>query len=169
MKALVVVMGVSGCGKTTIGEALAAREGLTFADGDDFHSEANKAKMHAGTPLTDADRAPWLAAQAAWLRGQHHAGGVLASSALRRAYRDRLREGNPGLFFVHLHGTRELLLERVNNRQGHFMPPTLLDSQLETLEALEPDEAGATIEIGPGPQEIVAEAAAAVARHVTSG
>lgn len=130
-------MGVSGSGKTTVGEALAARLGVRFADADALHPRANVDKMAAGIPLTDDDRWPWLD-----LVGAELAGGdvVVACSALRRAYRDRLRRAAPGLRLVFLHGSPALLAERMGHRPGHFMPTSLLDSQLATLEPPAPDE-----------------------------
>src|SRR5688572_29150053 len=139
---LVVVMGVSGSGKTTVGVTLAQRLGLPFADADDFHSPQNTAKMAAGIPLTDEDRTPWLRSVAGWLAEHADSGGVVSCSALRRAYRDVLRGDRPGTVFIHLHGEREVLAARLTARPGHFMPATLLDSQIDTLEPLAPDEAG---------------------------
>jgi carbohydrate kinase (thermoresistant glucokinase family) len=150
----IVVMGVSGCGKSTIGAALAERLGLVFTDGDDLHPAANVAKMAAGTPLTDADRWPWLDSVAAVLQQR---GGVVACSALRRSYRDRILQNAPDTVFVHLAGTRELLQERISGRADHFMPSALLDSQLETLEALAGEEPGAVFDIAASEHEIVAE------------
>lgn len=143
----VVVMGVSGCGKSTTGAALAARLGWPFIEGDSFHPEANRAKMHAGIPLDDEDRVPWLEALAAEI-ARHEAQGqsvVLSCSSLKRTYRDILRSGAPRVRFLHVHGTREILTQRLTNRTGHFFPPKLLDSQLATLELLEPDEDGVVI------------------------
>lgn len=137
---LLVVMGVTGCGKSTAGRALAERLGVPFADADDFHSPANVAKMTAGAPLTDADRVPWLHAIGAWLAEHRDTGAVATCSALRRHYRDLLRERAPDAFFVHLHGDRETARERVSGRRGHFMPSSLVDSQFDTLEPLGPDE-----------------------------
>jgi len=130
-------MGVSGSGKTTVGRALAARLGLPFTDGDDLHPRANVEKMAAGIPLTDEDRAPWLDAV-----GDVLAAGdaVVACSALRRTYRDRLRTAAPDLALVFLHGDPELLVSRLRGRAGHFMPASLLDSQLATLEPPSADE-----------------------------
>ena len=157
----VVVMGVSGAGKSTVGPPLAAALGVPFADGDAFHPPANVAKMAAGTPLTDEDRWPWLAAIAAWLAGQE-AGGVVACSALRRAYRDRLREACAGVRFVHLAGERSLIGTRLASRAGHFMPASLLESQFATLEdpAGEPDVV--QLSVAPAPEEIVRAAVAAL-------
>ncbi len=142
----VCVMGVSGCGKSTVGAALAQRLRVPFADADDFHPEANVAKMAAGIPLTDADRAPWLDILADWLRQRAERGGVLGCSALKRAYRDVLRQGAPDLFFLHLRGTPEAMAARVARRPGHFMPASLVESQFATLEDLQPDEAGLTLD-----------------------
>ncbi len=151
-------MGVSGCGKSTVGELLAARIAVRFRDADDLHSAENKAKMASGRPLVDADRWPWLADVGASIRRETAAGQgiVVACSALRRVYRDALRDAAAGpVFFVHLHGSRHLLAGRLGGRAGHFMPVGLLDSQLATLEPLEPDEGGMMVDIGRPPQEIV--------------
>lgn len=126
-----VVMGASGSGKTTVGLALAARTGARFVDADDLHPAANLRKMTDGIPLTDADRGPWLDAVGAELA---EPGTVVACSALRRTYRERLRTLAPDAAVVHLDAPREVLAERMARREGHFMPPALLDSQLETLE-----------------------------------
>jgi gluconokinase len=135
---IVVLMGVTASGKTTIGTKLAALEQWEYAEGDDYHSDANKAKMHAGIPLTDADRAPWLASLHEVLLGWHRSGtsGVLACSALRQAYRDELSAGIPGaeLRFVLLEVPRAVLEQRMAERKGHYMSPALLDSQIATLE-----------------------------------
>ena len=135
---IIVVMGVMGSGKTTIGKLLSARTGWQFAEGDDYHSETNKQKMHAGVPLTDEDRAPWLAALHDLLYGWSQRGesGILACSALKQAYRDTLDAGIPrdALRFVLLHLSRQELANRVAHRPGHYMNPDLLDSQLATLE-----------------------------------
>ena len=156
----VVVMGVAGCGKTTIGERLAAALGWPFDEGDRYHLPASVAKMSAGIPLEDADRWPWLAELAA-LMGEHEAAGrssVLACSALKRAYRDLLRTGAPRVRFLHLHGSREVLQARLDARKGHFFPPDLLASQFAALEPLEPDEDGVVVDVAL-PVEAQVEAA----------
>ncbi|GHK03255.1 gluconokinase [Streptomyces sp. NPDC003753] len=155
---VVVVMGVAGTGKTTIGPLLAARLGVPYAEGDDFHPPANIAKMSAGIPLDDADRWPWLDAIGAWAHERAGLGGVVSSSALKRAYRDRLRAAAPGVVFVHLTGDRDLIEERMAHRQGHFMPTALLDSQFATLQPLEPDERGVAVDVSGSPEEITARA-----------
>jgi carbohydrate kinase (thermoresistant glucokinase family) len=147
-------MGVSGCGKTSIGEKLAAALGVPFIEGDAFHSEANIAKMTAGTALTDDDRREWLLSLRDKLAARE-GGAVLSCSSLKRAYRDLLRSAGGDVRFAHLAGDRGLLLERVSNRPGHYMPPSLLDSQLSTLEPLQPDEAGVTLDIRDSQQRLV--------------
>lgn len=136
----IVIMGVSGCGKSTVGAALSTALGIAYRDGDDLHPPANVEKMRTGQPLTDDDRWPWLDRVAAVL---HDAAPVIAGcSALRRAYRDRLRAGAGGpVTFVHLTGSRALIASRMQARSGHYMPPSLLDSQFATLEAPGADEA----------------------------
>ena len=136
-------MGVSGSGKTTLGDALSRALGRPFVDADTLHPPANVAKMSAGIPLDDADRAPWLAAVAGWLR--QHPGGVVACSALKRRYRDVLRAAGP-VRFVHLHLPEGALAARLVGRAPHFMPGSLLRSQLEALEPLGPDERGLTLD-----------------------
>ncbi|AEV82845.1 gluconate kinase [Actinoplanes sp. SE50] len=138
----IVVMGVAGCGKSTVGAALAARLGVPYGEADDFHPAANVAKMHSGLALTDADRAPWLAAIAARIATAGEQGLVVSCSALKRAYRDVLRGPDPRTFFVHLVLTPEVATARVSARAGHFMPSTLVASQFATLEPLAPDENG---------------------------
>jgi len=157
----IVVMGVCGCGKTTVGRLLAAGLGLPFVEGDELHPQANVAKMAAGMPLTDEDRAGWLDAVAARLAAAP--GGAVAScSALKRRYRDRLRADAPHLRFVHLHGPRALLEQRLSARRGHYMPASLLDSQLQTLEAPAPDERAIELAIDAPPETLAAQAAAAL-------
>lgn len=153
----VLVMGVSGVGKSTIGEMLAASLGLPFADADSFHPAANVAKMAAGTPLTDADRWPWLDAIGAWLDAQPQ-GGVVTCSALKRAYRDRLRAGRPGLRLLHLHGPAELVMARQAARQGHFMPASLMASQYATLEPPAPEEHAISLAVDDHPAIILGRA-----------
>ncbi|MGW5051657.1 gluconokinase [Actinokineospora sp. NPDC004072] len=159
---VVVVMGVAGSGKTTVGTALAAELGVPYAEADEFHPRANIAKMESGIPLTDADRLPWLRAIAAWIGEHAGTGGVVTCSALKRAYRDQLRAGGPA-WFLHLHGTREVIRGRMAGRSGHFMPPSLLDSQFAALEPLGPDEPGLTVEVTEPADRIVAQVAARLA------
>lgn len=153
--ALVVVMGVTGAGKSTVGEALAARLGVPFADADDFHSPENVAKMRAGVPLDDADRLPWLGAVGAWLAGHQDTGAVVTCSALKRAYRDVLREKAPNVTFLHLAGDEETVRKRVAHRPGHFMPASLVRSQYDTLEPLQVDERGVVIPLDLPVDDIV--------------
>ncbi|MER0484707.1 gluconokinase [Streptomyces sp. Edi2] len=159
---LVVVMGVSASGKTTVGQLLAQRLGVPYAEADDFHPAANVAKMRAGHPLDDEDRRPWLDEIARWLTEHADNGGVVSCSALKRRYRDRLASAAPHVFFLHLDGSPELIAARTAARQGHVMPPGLLDTQFADLELLGDDEAGAAIPIDGTPQETVALAHAAV-------
>ncbi len=147
-------MGVSGSGKSTVGAALARRLGVPFADADAFHPAANIAKMAAGKPLTDDDRYPWLDAVGQWL-ADHEGGGVMSCSALKRAYRDRLRSHCPRIEFLHLTGSPELIARRQAGRSGHFMPSALLQSQFDTLEPLAPDERGLALDVGSGVDSIV--------------
>ena len=153
----VVVMGVSGCGKTTVAHGIAAATGLLFAEADDFHSRANVEKMRAGTPLVDDDRWPWLHDLAAWMRERAQEGRstVIACSALKRAYRDVLASGPPTTDFVHLDGNVEVIRERLASRSGHYMPASLLDSQVATLEPLQPDESGIVLDVALPPEELV--------------
>ncbi len=157
--ASIVVMGVSGSGKTTIGDGLARRLGLVFQDADDLHPPENRAKMARGEPLDDADRGPWLDAVAAVLAD---GGVVMACSALKRAYRDRLRRAAPALRLVFLHGDRDLLAERMSHRHGHFMPTSLLDSQLATLEEPAPDEQAVRLDVVEPVDALLDEAARAL-------
>jgi gluconokinase len=160
MNHLVVVMGVTGAGKSTVGTLIAERLGVDFRDADDFHPPANIAKMSAGQPLTDADRWPWLDAIGAHLATHAQQGCVVTCSALKRAYRDRLRAAAPGLRFIHLHGDMALVAARQAARQGHFMPPSLVASQFATLEAPtdEPDVIALDVATTP---DALAEAAIA--------
>lgn len=159
---LVVVMGVAGSGKSHVGAALAHALHRPFAEGDDFHSAANVAKMSRGDSLTDEDRWPWLDAIGAWLDG-HQDGGVATCSALRRAYRDRLRSHAPALAFCQLTASRDMLVERMRHRSGHFMPASLLDSQLATLEPLATDERGVIVDVAGSPDSVVRAALTALA------
>ena len=151
-----VVMGVSGSGKSTVGAALAQRLRAPFADADDFHPAANVAKMTAGHALDDEDRHPWLEAIGEWL-SEHSDGAVVSCSALKRAYRDQLRGHLPTTRFVHLDGSRDVIARRQASRPGHFMPASLLDSQFATLEPLEPDEDGVVIDVDQSIDDIVQE------------
>ena len=159
---LVVIMGVSASGKTTVGQLLAQRLGVPYAEADDFHPPANVAKMRAGHPLDDEDRVPWLDEIARWLADHADSGGVVSCSALKRRYRDRLASAAAHVFFLHLDGSRELIAARITARKGHFMPPDLLDSQFADLETLGDDEVGAAIPVDGTPQETAALAHAAV-------
>jgi gluconokinase len=157
---LVVVMGVSGSGKTTVARGIAEAMGWEFAEGDEFHSEANVAKMASGHPLTDEDRWPWLRAIGAWLKEHEEAGrsAVVTCSALRRVYRDLLREGRPNVRLCHVEADAALIKDRVDHRTGHYMPPSLLPSQLATLEPLQPDEPGAAVSVAGTPEAVVERA-----------
>ena len=161
----IVVMGVSGTGKTTVAKALTEQLDAVFAEGDDFHPPGNVEKMTAGTPLTDDDRWPWLRSLAAWTREQAEEGRstVITCSALRRVYRDILRTGSAETFFVHLDAPEDVLLERMASRQ-HYMPPSLLRSQLDTLERLGADEHGVTVDSTRAPEQVVDDALAAARR-----
>ena len=148
----IVVMGVSGAGKTSAAEEITRQLGWDYIEGDDLHPAANVAKMAAGTPLDDDDRWPWLR-RIAEVIGEHEAAGtslIVTCSALKRTYRDLLREGHPSVWFAHVDVPREVLVARLAARKGHYMPPSLLDSQLETLERLGEDEPGDVI-AGNGP------------------
>ena len=147
MRSPLVVMGVSGSGKSTVGAALAQRLGVPFADADDFHPPANVAKMAASIPLDDDDRYPWLEVIGRWLAEHGRHGGVMSCSALKRKYRDQLRRHCPQTEFVHLTGTPEVIAARQASRPGHFMPASLMASQFATLEPLGPDERGITLDV----------------------
>ena len=156
----VVVMGVSGCGKTTVAQRIRDLTGFVFAEADEFHTAANVAKMAAGVALTDDDRWPWLHSLAVWMAERADAGEstVIACSALRRSYRDVLRAGPPSVDFVHLDGSPDIIRARLATRLGHYMPASLLDSQLATLEPLQVDESGVVLDVAPSPDELAAQA-----------
>jgi len=163
-KWVLVVMGVSGSGKTTVGAMLAGRLHWHFADADDFHSPENVAKMHSGIPLTDADRLPWLKAIAAQI-GQWQASGeqgVVTCSALKRRYREIIMGGHSGIRLIYLKGTKELIARRLAARHGHFMPANLLASQFEALEEPAPEEHAITVDVGKPPSALVDEIVAAL-------
>jgi gluconokinase len=169
-KKVVVVMGVTGVGKTTVGQLLSRRLAVPYAEGDSFHPPANIAKMAAGRALEDEDRYPWLAAIADWIRtnGQAGNGGVVSCSALKHHYRDLLREAYPLIWFLHLVADRDLVLSRVSGRNGHFMPASLVDSQIQTLEPLRPGEPGMVIDASASAEEIVRTAVARLNADQTS-
>lgn len=157
-----VVMGVAGSGKSTVARSIQDRLGWSFAEGDDFHPIANIAKMSSGTPLTDEDRWPWLDSIVAWTAREDEADRdtIVTCSALRRVYRDRLRAAPGRTVFLHLHGAESVLAQRLTDRPGHFMPPSLLPSQLATLESLGADEEGVVLDID-APLDVLVEQAAA--------
>ncbi|MEO7018003.1 MAG: gluconokinase [Leifsonia sp.] len=153
---VLVVMGVSGCGKSTVAALLAGRLGWPFEEGDALHPLANVEKMAAGHPLTDADRAPWLQKVAGWVDEQLDAGqsGLITCSALKRSYRDVINRRGSGVVFVYLYGARETIAARLATRQGHYMPPSLLESQFADLEEPGADEPAIRIDVGPPPSVI---------------
>ncbi|HSN35048.1 MAG TPA: gluconokinase [Arthrobacter sp.] len=150
---VLVVMGVSGSGKSTVAGLLADRLGWDFAEGDDLHPASNVAKMQAGQPLTDEDRWPWLESIAGWIRAHTESGtpGVITCSALKKRYRDVLR--GDGVVFVFLNGSRDRISDRLASRHGHFMPPALLESQFEALEAPSGDENAITLSVSSAPSD----------------
>ena len=152
-----VIIGVSGSGKTTIAVELSRQLGWEYAEGDQFHPPANVEKMRAGHPLTDDERWPWLGKIADWIGGHENLGKniVITCSALRAVYREVLRGGHPSVFFIHVDVSREVLQERLSRRQGHYMPASLLDSQLATLEPLRPDEPGEAVPGDAKPDAVV--------------
>jgi gluconokinase len=166
MTAPVVVMGVSGAGKSTVGAALARRLRLPFGDADHFHPAANIAKMSAGHPLGDGDRFPWLEIIGRWL-SDHPEGAVMSCSALKRRYRDQLRSHCPEAEFLHLYGSPAVIERRQAGRHGHFVPASLLDSQFAALEALGRDERGISIDVDQTIDAIVAKYLAASAPRPT--
>jgi gluconokinase len=157
----VVVMGVSGSGKTTVAKHLVDALGWPFAEGDEFHPAANVEKMRSGTPLTDEDRWPWLEAVARWIGEQESAGrsAIVTCSALKRVYREALLRGHASVWFLHVSSSHDALQHRLETRSGHYMPTSLLSSQLETLEPLGPDEPGTTVS-GEGSPDVVTTRAA---------
>ena len=161
---VIVVMGVSGCGKSTIAARLAARLGWQLAEADEFHSSANVAKMRGGTPLTDDDRWPWLEAIGLWIDAAGAAGrpGVVACSALKRSYRDVLIGPRKNVRLVYLKGGYGLIAQRLAARRGHYMPLALLRSQFSTLEEPVPDEHAIVVDIDADPEDIVAKILAAL-------
>ncbi|GGJ27330.1 gluconokinase [Streptomyces brasiliensis] len=162
---VVIVMGVSAAGKSTVGARLADWLGVPFLEGDDLHPAANRAKMASGRPLDDADREPWLEALIAWIRATAASGngGVATCSALKREYRDRLRATGADLCFVYLALDPEVAAERIAHRTKHFMPPRLLASQYGVLDPLEPEEPGVTVDASGSEEQVVAAALRAVA------
>ena len=161
---VLVLMGVSGSGKTTVARIIAERLRWPFEEGDALHPPANVAKMAAGHPLTDEDRAPWLAKVADWVDARLDAGesGVITCSALKRKYRELIDRRGERVEFVYLHGSRELIASRLATRQGHFMPSSLLDSQFATLEEPAADEPVIRVEIGAAPESVAADVLAAL-------
>ena len=168
---LVLVVGVSGAGKSTVGRLLAERLGWVYRDADEFHSEASRAKMAAGHALTDSDREPWLEAIGEWMDRVTAAGqrAVVACSALKRDYRDKLLAGRPDAVLVYLHGSRELLESRLAGRHGHFFPADLLDSQLADLQEPEPDEHALVVEIDQPPEAVVTATLSLMGRETAVG
>jgi carbohydrate kinase (thermoresistant glucokinase family) len=156
---ILVIMGVSGSGKSTIAEELSARLGWPFEEGDSLHPESNIAKMHAGIPLTDADRLPWLERVAAWIDEQRSKKqpGIITCSALKRTYRQIIIGDRPEVRLVYLRGGRDLIAEHLAGRHGHFMPPALLRSQIDTLEEPDPSEDPLTVDLGASAAQVAHE------------
>jgi len=165
---VLIVMGVSGVGKSTIAEALAQKLGWKFQEGDDLHPPVNMQKMHAGIPLTDADRAPWLAAIKRWIDARIEAGepGLITCSALKRRYRDTLIDGRASVRILYLHSDEATIEERIEHRTGHFMPASLLESQLHTLEEPTDDEHPITVEVAGSVEETVNAVLGALKKEV---
>lgn len=165
---VIVLMGVSGSGKTSVAEGLHNLLGWPYQEGDQLHPQANIDKMAAGIPLTDADRLPWLELCHDWIvqRLADGGGGILTCSALKRSYRDILRQGSQHVRFVYLDASKSLLEARLSRRQGHYMPPTLLPSQLATLEEPTPDEHALVIECEGPPAEVIARVLSEIRYHL---
>jgi gluconokinase len=161
---IVVVMGLSGVGKSTVANGIADALGWLLAEGDDFHPEGNRQKMAAGHPLTDEDRWPWLESIGAWMDERLAASqsAVVTCSALKRSYRDLLRAGRPGVRFCELDAPADLIADRLDHRTGHYMPPSLLQSQLATLEPLANDEPGVHVSSAATPEQTVRDSLAAL-------
>lgn len=166
---VLVIMGVSGSGKSTVAGILAGQLGWDLEEGDDLHPAANVAKMQSGIPLTDEDRWPWLDSVAGWINEHTASGlpGIITCSALKKIYRDRMRGDN--VVFVHLSGNKDTIARRLNARLDHFMPTTLLDSQITTLEPPGPDENTLVVDLGRKPAEEAAEIIARLGLQVQEG
>jgi len=164
----IVIMGVAGCGKSTIAKLTADRLAWAFIEGDSLHPPINVEKMRQGTPLNDDDRSPWLRSIARTIKRWRKEGksGVVACSALRRAYREIIAEGQDDVLFVHLHGDPELIARRLAERRGHFMPADLLDSQIATLERPMPDEHAISLDIAASPETLVDKVVQAIAGSI---
>jgi carbohydrate kinase (thermoresistant glucokinase family) len=164
IRAVLFVMGVSGVGKSTVAQALNTHLHWPFQEGDDFHPQSNVQKMHAGVALTDADRAPWLAAVRTWIDARVTAGepGLITCSALKRAYRNGLVDGRPNVRALYLKADEQVIQDRIAHRTGHFMPATMLESQLRTLEEPTPEEHAITVDVGGGVEETVQRVLAAL-------
>lgn len=163
----IVVMGVSGTGKTTLAELLSQQLGLPYAEADEFHPPENIAKMSAGTPLTDEDRWPWLRALRHWMDSCADAGSIITCSALKRSYRDLLGTADGEVLFLHVDIDRTRLEDRLAHRSGHFMSPSLLDSQLAALEPLQPDEPGIRIINDSTPEQLIDAAVSWLKTHLS--
>ncbi len=165
--AVLVIMGVSGCGKTTIADLLSRELGWTYRDGDEFHPKSNVEKMHSGTPLTDEDRWPWLKAIAAWIDEKRQAGAhaIVTCSALKKTYRDILIGPREDVGLIYLKGDEELIARRLARRKDHFMPKGLLRSQFQTLQEPGADEHPITVSIEPTPEEIIVTILAELGRR----
>ncbi|WEV74592.1 gluconokinase [Bifidobacterium sp. ESL0798] len=166
----VVIMGVAGCGKTTVAQAVRDRLGFVMAEGDDFHPKANVDKMSHGIPLTDEDRWPWLETISQWMTDQDKQGNstVVSCSALKKEYREVLHK-HVDVLFVHLSGTQELIGDRLAKRKGHYMPPSLLPSQFADLEPLQEDENGVTVSVEGDPATVESRAIDAIKHYEETG